>query len=52
VSPLTVLVSSWWGFAAADRTVVGIVVAAVGALAVAYVLLRLLSGRKSDGRGD
>jgi hypothetical protein len=36
---------AWWGYAEADSTVVGVLVAAVAALAVIYVVTRLLRGR-------
>jgi hypothetical protein len=37
--------AAWWGFADADPTVVGVVVVALAALAVAYVVMRLTRGR-------
>ena len=37
--------AAWWGFAEADRLVLGLVVAVLAALAVAYVVVRLVRSR-------
>ncbi len=44
------LVAAWWGFAEADRAVLGLVVAVLGALAVAYLVIRLGRGRATRRR--
>ena len=36
----TQILATWWGFAEADRVILGLVVAVLAALAVAYVLVR------------
>ena len=42
------LVAAWWGFAEADRAVLGLVVAVLVALALTYLLVRL--GKARTGR--
>jgi len=42
------LVAAWWGFAEADRSVLGLVVAVLLALALTYLLVRL--GKARAGR--
>ncbi len=42
------LVAAWWGFAEADRSVLGLVVAVLVALALTYLLVRL--GKARAGR--
>jgi hypothetical protein len=37
------LVAAWWGFAEADRSILGLVVAVLAALAVTYLVVRLRS---------
>lgn len=37
--------AAWWGFAEADRAVLGLVVAVLAALAVTYLVVRLRKGR-------
>jgi len=41
--------ASWWGFAEADRLLLGVIVIVLAALAVAYTFMRLL--RTRGGRG-
>jgi len=48
--PASALVAAWWGFAEADRAVLGLVVAVLGALAVAYLVIRLGRGRGTRRR--
>jgi hypothetical protein len=36
---------AWWGYAEAEPTLVGVLVAALAALAVIYVVTRLVRGR-------
>jgi hypothetical protein len=36
---------AWWGYAEADSTLAGVLVAAVAALAVIYVVMRWVRGR-------
>ena len=36
----TQTLAAWWGFAEADRVLLGVVVAVLAVLAVAYVLMR------------
>lgn len=36
----TQVLAAWWGFAEADRVILGLVVAVLALLAVAYVLMR------------
>lgn len=48
MSTVTLLADAWWGFAEADPTVVGIVVAAVGALALVYLVMRLSARRDRE----
>ena len=48
VPAATDLMAAWWGFAEADRTVLGLVVAVLAAVAVAYVLVRI--GRSRAAR--
>lgn len=43
---------SWWGYAEADATIVGVLVAAVVALAVAYVAMRVVRSRRPAGSTD
>ena len=38
--------AAWWGFAEADRVLLGVVVAVLAVLAVAYVLMRANESRK------
>jgi hypothetical protein len=38
--------AAWWGFAEADRVLLGVVVAVLAVLAVAYVLMRAHESRK------
>ena len=42
------LVAAWWGVAEADRSVLGLVVAVLAALAVTYVVVRV--GKARAGR--
>ena len=42
------LLAAWWGFAEADRTLLGLVVAVLVALALTYVLVRI--GKARAGR--
>jgi hypothetical protein len=37
--------AAWWGFAEADRVILGVVVAVLAVLAVAYVLVRAQQAR-------
>ena len=37
--------AAWWGYAEADRVILGVVVAALAVLAVAYVLVRAQQAR-------
>jgi hypothetical protein len=39
--------AAWWGFAEADPVVVGVVVAAIALLAVAFVAMRLTRGGRA-----
>jgi hypothetical protein len=45
------VLAALWGFVEADSTIVGILVAAVGVLAVTYVVLRLRRSRAATPRG-
>jgi hypothetical protein len=49
-SALEGLVAAWWGFAEADRSVLGLVVVVLGALAVAYLVIRRGRGRGTRRR--
>jgi len=45
-------VVAWWGFAEADRTLLGLIVIVLAALAAVYTFMRLLrtrGGRRSGG---
>jgi hypothetical protein len=41
--------ASWWGFAEADRMVLGVIVIVLAALAAAYTIMRLLRTRGGHG---
>lgn len=41
----TSLIASWWGYAEADPTIVGILVVVVAAFAIAFLLMKLTRGR-------
>lgn len=43
----TSILAAWWGFAEADRVILGVVVAVLAVMAVAYVLVR---ARQARGR--
>jgi hypothetical protein len=45
-------VAAWWGFAEADRTLLGLVVAVLAALALTYVLVRLRKARAGRERAE
>lgn len=47
VSPALLVrpLAAWWGFAEADRLVLGLVVAVLAALAVTYVVVRVVRSR-------
>ncbi|MEM9490643.1 MAG: hypothetical protein AAGC55_15965 [Myxococcota bacterium] len=47
---MAALADSWWGYAEADPTLVGVVVAVIAATAVAYVIGRAVRGRTGRGR--
>ena len=42
VASKTAMLGAWWGFADADPMVVGVVVAALTALALSFVTMRLV----------
>lgn len=44
------LVGSWWGFAEADRVVLGLMVVVLAALAAVYTVLRLFRTRGDSDR--
>ena len=44
------LVGSWWGFAEADRVVLGVMVIVLAALAAVYTVMRLLRTRAETER--
>ena len=44
------LVGSWWGFAEADRVVLGLMVIVLAALAAVYTVMRLLRTRADAAR--
>ena len=46
----TAMLGAWWGFADADPVVVGVVVAALSALALSFVAMRVL--RRSRVKKD
>jgi ABC-type uncharacterized transport system permease subunit len=50
VVPGAVIVSSWTGYAQADPTLVGVVVAAIAIFSVVYVLKRVLGERRPGRR--
>ncbi len=43
---------SWWGYAEADPTIVGVLVAAIAVLAVGYVISRIRRSRSSKPPTD
>ena len=45
------LMGSWWGFAEADRVVLGLMVVVLAALAVVYTVMRILGTRGEADRG-
>ena len=45
----TATLAAWWGFAEADRVLLGVVVAVLAVLAVAYVLMRLSEESRARG---
>ena len=45
------LVGSWWGFAEADRVVLGVMVVVLAALAAVYTVMRILRTRGESDRG-
>ena len=44
------LVGSWWGFAEADRVVLGVMVVVLAALAAVYTVMRILRTRGESDR--
>jgi hypothetical protein len=44
------ILGTWWGYADANRTLVGAVVVIVLVAAVGFVVRRLLERRREDGR--
>lgn len=44
------LVGSWWGFAEADRIVLGVMVVVLAALAAVYTVMRLVRTRADSAR--
>jgi high-affinity Fe2+/Pb2+ permease len=46
----TALLYAWWGYAEAEPTLVGILVAVIAVLAVVYVITRLVRGRGPRAR--
>ncbi len=44
------LMGSWWGFAEADRVVLGLMVVVLAALAVVYTVMRILRTRGEADR--
>lgn len=45
------LMGSWWGFAEADRVVLGVMVVLLAALAAVYTAMGILRTRGESGRG-
>ena len=41
-------IGSWWSFAEAERSVVGVAVVAIGAIAVVYLVRRVLRSRRGE----
>jgi uncharacterized membrane protein (DUF2068 family) len=39
---------SWWSFAQAERGVVGLAVAAISVIAIAYLIRRILRARRGE----
>lgn len=44
------LLGSWWGFAEADRVVLGVMVVVLAALAAVYTVMRILRTRGESDR--
>jgi membrane protein DedA with SNARE-associated domain len=44
------LMGSWWGFAEADRVVLGVMVVVLAALAAVYTVMRILRTRGESDR--